>query len=167
MREAMERAWEAWLATYFDGGAHALDGVERVFPLVTRGYGQSAAPQPLSGDQTEPRAHLQVRCEAGVGVARRDADTAGADAGSAVLEWKFLVLAGGPSAGDGNAAWLARRVGDMLFGLLQSPEARMALARAGMVEIAPRAPQPLVTREWGAMTVLGARVRGQWEIKQG
>lgn len=131
VESAPQALWQEWLASYFDGAAHAVGtNPPVVFPQCELAFGFSPVAQPLNG--SEIRVLCLPRSE------RAEVWTTGKLATDYVL-FQFWVRAKVQGKGESEAR--ATRVAELLKALLTNPDSRYALAEKGVGRLLPQAPQ--------------------------
>lgn len=145
VEEACQRLWQEWLMLFFDGQAHAVSGRQEVFPAITGvRFGLPAL------EQGRNVIWVTVFSEAQRGREWLNDDEDGADLqfdgvpsvrdAAEPIGWRVVVQASvvrsevtGPNAG--NADYLARRVADLIRGLVRDPATSLLLAQRGICQV--------------------------------
>ena len=155
------RAFNEWLAAYFDGASHNIGypATAVTFPKVDRAFGEGEPAQPLytptDGSAAEIRLDVIPRSE------NEGATKNGKLVTSKVL-LNFWVSAKKP--GTGASEYLATDIAEKLKLILGNPECRIALARLGIRSLRPYPPQWLPSADYSKRLV-SAMADVQYEVK--
>lgn len=146
-----------WVGEWFDGATHVLcSGVSTAtFPLASVSFDQSAiADQDLEGTE------IRIIVDAGAHKAYMSNTGQEVENGISIDFW---VRSRVTNTGSGNSNYLADRVSQLLFSILQNPGCRIDLAQKGIMNIRPQKPKTTASANY-ALRLVRCRAQLQYSV---
>lgn len=134
----LSRLWYEWLAGYFDGASHSVQGEVTAFPRAVVTVGVHEAPRPRE-EAGVPELEIEIRSEP-KGAPRTWLDGGGRRMHAA---HSLHCLVHARAASPQESVFAARRAADLLYALFTDTGARLGLSRAGLTRFTVDNPKPL------------------------